>query len=579
MTLNPALQSWLEYQRSQRQAFFTELKKLREYTEGTQAARLNEDQKALFPDGKDPEHAVNICPIILTAKCDRLRIQMIDISDDNADDEQQQENIEDEQQQDIGETLTKLVRRWWDKSRMDAVANNVHYATSRDADGYLVAEYSDGKPKLVMNKSYDGESGVEVVYDEGDVNKPLYATKRWNVVDPYQPTTNTIRRMNVYYPNRIEKYINADGQGTFSDANWMPYTGDGAQLVTVTPETGKTYQAAVTWWTDGFEQVTDENGDVIVNDQNTIMERTAQNGMPLGIPVFHFRNNANGEAYGVSDLSEVVIGGLQDSLNDASVDLRMACKLAGVPLNWIAGLRARGEGEGTFSFSPGAVITLGENGSAGQLAPANLTQLIEAEDMAFREIATVSRTPLPMINPSAQVAAEGTLQQQEAPLIARVEDAQRNYGNSYEDAVRMMLKMEAVFGSEVGLSLEQIDELTINCTWEPAQVRNEKAEAEYAKMLMDMGVPKEIVWKKAGLSADEITEAKALLKEQQDSQDTVLDQTLANIASALAGGQNAGQQDGSAGIGGAESIDPNAAAEGASSVIPNGIDNRPANAE
>ena len=58
----------------------------------------------------------------------------------------------------------------------------------------------------------------------------------------------------------------------------------------------------------------------------------------------------------------------------------------------------------------------------------------------------------------------------------------------------MMLKLEAVFGGEVSLTLDQIDDLDISCEWEAAQMRNEMEERQIAAIDKEkFGVPDDML--------------------------------------------------------------------------------------
>ena len=487
MPLNPALISFYDFMVAGRTGHFSDILLYRRYTDGIQTARLNADQIATFEN--DPDHVLNLCPTVLSAKVNRLRVTGIEIThtaDQQAtQDGESSDPSEDAPSQSLSEQLTEIGRQWWVTSGMDTSQRDIHWSASRDEDAYLIVDYED-QPRFSFNLTYDGDTGVDIIYEDDDPRRPVYATKRWNVVNPNN-IDMTVKRLNVYYPNRIEKYINADGDGTFADANWLPYTGDGDPVINIV-EGKNTYSAAVAWWTDELVEVVDsDSGEVLKDDEDNAIMRLGPDGTPLGIPVFHFANNAQGTAYGRSDLADIVPS-LCDQANDASVDLRIASKFAGVNVNVILG---HSELPATYAFTPGAFFAFpGENVKAHQFTASNLTQLIASKDSVLRDIATVSGTPLPMINPTAQVSAEGTLQQQETPLLERVESAQFAWGEQYENAMRMAISLEWVFGTNIDRLITQdgIAALSIATTWKPAAIRDAAKRVENAAMLHDKGI-------------------------------------------------------------------------------------------
>ncbi len=581
--LNPVDISTLQNQVDARKDRFSDLKLYREYVNGEQTARLNDNQLALFPDNKDPEHVVNVLPNVLKAKCDRLRVTgfKVSVPDDilqrltagqaeNPDDNEAVEGQSD--QQDLGEDLSQKIWRWWMNSGMDSGQKDLHHTASRDGDAFLIADYDpeDQMPRLTFNLSYDGESGCDIFYENDNPRHPLRAIKHWNVLK----RGKTTKRLNIYYKDRIEKYVNILGSGTYSDAGWVPYTGDGDSVVTLTQD-GETYEAAVVFLTD--QRVLLVNGDETpaLNPEGKQLTRLGSGGKSLGMLVIHFANNAQGTAYGRSDLADVVPA-VCDQLNDASVDLRIATKFSGSPINVIAGQFVLPD---SYNSMPGALLRLVSSGNGtitfGQLAASNLTQLIETKDSILRDISTITGTPLPMINPTAQVAAEGTLQQQETPLITRVEDAQDAWGNKYEDAVRMLLVLEWVFGSELtGWTLDDIRALSIDCIWKPAQIRNEANEATRAQTWREAGMAEEIIQRHVlNIPPDLIEENKRIKGEAAKIEEMkTLNQVLGDLASSLSEGTNGNRQgestESNPAITGIQSI---AAGESQTSDIPSGV--------
>jgi hypothetical protein len=54
-----------------------------------------------------------------------------------------------------------LLDEWWTSNRMDALQSQVHRATARDGDTYVLVEWDadSGRPRLSHEPAYDGERG------------------------------------------------------------------------------------------------------------------------------------------------------------------------------------------------------------------------------------------------------------------------------------------------------------------------------------------------------------------------------------------------------------------------------------
>lgn len=483
MALNPATASYVDSLVKAREAEYTLLRIFRDYADGDHTDYMTGEQRILLvgEDGAGnpntaPELRLNICATVLDAETDRLEVKSVVITaDDN-------EALSDE--------LSTLAWNRWKRSRMDEGQQNVNYAASRDGNAGLMAWWDDTaqQARLSFNKAYDGDSsGAEWLYQDDDPAQPICAVKIWTVERPVIGNANVgrVQRKNVYYDDRVEKYINRNADGTYAAAGWRPLVqGDpdyeaGIQTGTFTDVMGSEYTATFNWWTD----------------------TSGAGGAPLGIPLIHFRHQARGSAYGRSSLADIAPG-LQDTINMTDGALLAATMLSGSKVTFATNFDPS---TNTISVFPGAIIYNTQEGGFGQLQESNLLQLIEVLNHYIKLAATLTSTPLSFFNLTGQVAAEGTQKQLESALLAKTRRNQTSLGNAYEDAIRMLLKLEAVFGNEVGLSLEEIDALDIAIEWEDAQVRNEREVAELAILRHEkLHTPIDVAWSEAGYNADEI---------------------------------------------------------------------------
>jgi len=106
------------------------------------------------------------------------------------------------------------------------------------------------------------------------------------------------------------------------------------------------------------------------------------------------------------------------------------------------------------------------------------------------------------------VAAEGTLKQQEGPLLAKVRAYQTQIGNGWEDVFTVARTLANANGA--GLS----EDATLETRWEPAETRDDKVEMEKLEIKSRLGVPKEQLWEEMGYDADQIAAMRAMASEE-----------------------------------------------------------------
>lgn len=456
--------SWEGKLAEDRQQQIDDMIYFRRYAEGDQDDVLSQKEKNLGGQ----ELRLNICQKIITTETDRLNMRGVRVI------------VEDNEQ--ASEDVSKQIAKWFRLTRSDIKMLGVHDSASRDGDAYIIVEFDKNKnrPVFSVNEQYDGETGVDFRYVDNNPDKPLYAVKRWVAEENTTDGTRTLR-MNIYLPDRVLKLVNktTTTKGQTNQAGWYPYTAEGEidDVIEVTLYK-QAFTAGVQWWTD---------------------TRT-QTGKPLGIPVIHFRRAMDSKAYGRSAIADVVPG-LQDTVNRNLSSNDFATRVAGFPINYAIGFDPETAFDNPDTGSnyvskkleskPGAILVNTEpDGSFGQLPAAQLQQLIDMLDAVLRYIATITDTPMSALNPSGQIAAEGTLQQQEAPLLAKIKKIQISFGNAWEDVARMMVIIDIVFGANVSkLALEQVEEIEFEAQWDNPQTRNEANELANAEIKKRLGIP------------------------------------------------------------------------------------------
>jgi len=453
---------WLANEDADRQARYVAY---REYYDGDHDTQLTARQRKYLQIKIGEEFNDNYCPIVVDALAERLTVTGFNAGK-NTD-------------------LATQLWDWWKASRMDAVQGVTHLAATRDGDGYILVEWdNDGdRPNWTFEPAYNGTEGVKVHYSKDRRRQVAFASKRWRVEGEDVKRAGKARRLNLYYPDRIEKYVSYDD---VYEGAWQPYIEEG--------------QPWPLPWTVGNVPPGQYRDNDHTDPANWEPNESAE---PLGVPVVHFQNKDQGYNYGQSELKNVIP--LQNALNKAIIDLLATADTTGFPLFYMLGDDPSGlttaPGSWIYSLRPPSGD---ESVSVGKIDAEDLSPLIAFKDSIVTEIARVSRTPLSYFQTSGARAAEGTLKQEEVGLVARALDRQVSFGNAWEDCMSLAIRLHNTFG-EGGLDEEQ----QISTQWADPQTRNEKEHLEMLEIKSRLGVPRETLWAEMEYDAEEIATMRA----------------------------------------------------------------------
>ena len=384
------------------------VKLFRDYYDGNHRSKLTGNMKRMLRISGDAHDQFNenYCGLVVDTYADRLLVERMQGDSDEA-----------------TEWATELM----DANRFDGLQMDIHEATIRDGDTFVLLEYDNETDRVVFSHEpcWDGETGMIAVYDRR-LKNILIAVKVW-----YEGLDDA-RRVNFYYPDRVEKYI-ADESGY----GMQPYVDDS----------------------------TDERG---------IAE-----WLPGVVPVIHYRNRMRTMTqYGISELASVVP--LQDALNRGLMSMVMTAELTAFLIRVAKGFEPPAE------VSPGMWITIGAEGlsndqvaDAFTLEPGGIVPFIDQANHLIEQIATISRTPLPTTLGGDSASGEA-LKQRESGLLAKVRKAQVKVGNSHEDLMRVAVLLHNTF------SATRAPISDWRCVWRDAQVRNEAQMIQNALAVRDI---------------------------------------------------------------------------------------------
>ncbi|MEL6527001.1 MAG: hypothetical protein AAFQ07_14950, partial [Chloroflexota bacterium] len=178
----------------------------RKFSDGDHDVDLSQEMKDMLRT--DSLH-LNHCENILETLSDRIRLAGIQVnvmSEAGEPDEGATERA--------NRWVETLTARW---NRLDGMQIDLHDAIPRDGMSFIMAQYDNETRQVVWTheEAFDGHEGVIVVWGNKG-NYPTLAIKIWHETqkgDKSEIIDNI--RFNLYFPDRIEKYISTGG-GTLS---------------------------------------------------------------------------------------------------------------------------------------------------------------------------------------------------------------------------------------------------------------------------------------------------------------------------------------------------------------------------
>jgi len=362
----------------------------------------------------------------------------------------------------------ELISHWWKFNEMTTRQHDTHGAALVDGESFILIDWNveTNSPVFIQHDRYtdstvEGDNqGCKAIYLNDDpAQTMLHVSKRW--VESLGGG-NARQRCTLYYPDRIEKWV-ITGAGT-----WTPLDADSWKA-----------EGDTEWpiaWVDGA-------------------------GNPIGIPAVHFIN--------AGYRSEIQDGlPLQDAINKTQLDLLATADSTAFRIYTMFGanattdgLRPAEDGSNLLNVAPGMVISnTNKDVTFTAIEAAALNPLIDLLQQLVYYQAIVTRTPMSRYQFSGQVAAEGTLKQQDQSLLAKVALRQSLFGGSWARVMGKARRLYNVFG---GGNLDETEE--IEPIWQDPNPRDELQVLQGLQIKKDaLNVPLAMLWKEAGYTAEQI---------------------------------------------------------------------------
>lgn len=370
----------------------------------------------------------------------------------------------------------KAERKWqeiWRRNRMKKRSGEIHSEMLKCGDAYAVVDWKDNRATIFPNMA--GRCAVD--YDPENPGVVKRAARWWSEA----VAGGHAIRLNLYYPDRIEKYTTVRRRySTLAER-----------------------AAEFRWIAE----------DAIVPN-------------PYGkVPVFHFANNADMGARGRSELSNIMAP--QDGLNKAVCDAMVGAEYAVLGQRYVTGLEIRLDDNGRpiSPFKDGlanlwvAPPTVDENGQVipdapqptfGQFSAANLDQLLSIR-AAFRgDISLISGIPAHYFMQATGGWPSGqSLKTAETRLTSKIEDRQIAASTPWEDMMRLCLEIEGVRDVELETVWRNTGPTDTTADVANAAIKREK-----------LGYPETVLWEELGAKPSEIGTWKELKAQEASDQYT-----------------------------------------------------------
>lgn len=450
-----AWDAWLTDQtiRAQKVALF------RDYFDGEHRNYLTEQMKNMLrsttSDGTEASFTMNHMEKMVTTITNRLKLTAVNA--DNAE-------------------ATAWAAGVMESNRIDGLQMAVYDAALRDADTYLLAEWegdaTSGRVKWSHELAFDGLEGVVVVYGD-DQNTPRIAIKIWQLNLNEKNQLMTQARVNIYYPDRVERYIEKSG-------------------------------ALVAYETDDMKPI--------------------ERWTPGTLPVVHFRNR--GKQWGKSQLEDVIP--LQDVINRTLISMVMAAELSAFMIRLLKGIAP------PSGLQPGMWISLyfthptghPQAGkprppteteinwlkavSAESLEQGELTQYLEQAQFVIDSMYEINGIPRGAASPNASGEA---LKQRAIDLLGTVTRCQTVFGNSWEDLIKLSWAIEAEYSGKSPAAAE-----SWSAAWASGEIRNKTEDVDNVLKVADRLDEKTVLEQLAPVFGWDDAKIEAILAARADEQ-------------------------------------------------------------
>jgi hypothetical protein len=411
--------------------------------EGTQREIFANKRIAAMLGRTGDKFRINFAAVAVDAIADRLEVSAVTASK---------------------EAATVQLNEVWDDNQLDLHMPNILKRAGIYGDYYTIV-WKDQDETVTI----DGNSPLTtiVIYDDENPRVKAFAVKRW----PVKINGKDHLRGNVYYADRLEKYLTKTGQRGDKVGDWDVFEVE-----------GEAWPLPNEW---------DE------------------------VPVFHYRNEA---PYGVPD--HIRAFGPQRGIDKTVAVMAANTDFAGFPQRY--GLAASGNTDSAddlydddnyeggndvatntgrqpqkssqLEAHPGKLWILDNLEEVGEFAASNPDAFLKPTEFYIRSMAVTSHTPLHEFDPSGDQPSGESRRTAEMPLVKRVDTRKLWYGATLREQSEFVLAVLGTTGVEVQVS------------WKASASVDDVDGVNVAKGKQELGVPQEQTLLELGYTPEQMAE-------------------------------------------------------------------------
>jgi hypothetical protein len=400
----------------------------RRYYDGDHDMPLTTEMKELLRiQDSDDGLAINLMPTVVDTMADRCIVKSIEGVDPTPESAVTDQSATPEAAANGPSKSSRWAQEIQELTRFDVIQGDVHQGAIRDGNTYLMVGWDNDKKQVCfyVEPAFDGVSGMLMIYRSRNSATPYAAVKVWQVEGETAPDSTVVEtktRCNVYYPDRIEKYI-ANGSEDFG-----PYLEDDRDT-------------HIYPWTMG--------------------EGSSE---AIGLPVVPFRNGGR-ENYGISEMRNAIPP--QNALNRFNYSAVMTAELTAFPIYLEVGFD-----RGTTKVTPGMVVRVpvvskDSHFEYKKIEGSSVEPILAMIDSQRKMIAEITRTPTLDLMGSDDSSGE-SLKQREIGLLGKVRRFTTRAGGSWEQVFDLAWRVQQAFGTVKPPAYKRFV-----CTWESPEIRND----------------------------------------------------------------------------------------------------------
>lgn len=357
----------------------------------------------------------------------------------------------------------------WSRNQLDFEAPTAHKYACEYGDSYAFAWPrwdEDGNPTSI-DIDINAPFGTRVFYDAERGIEKTHVVRVWPVVQtsPNGTKSNGFR-LNVYYPDRTERWITKPGMKGKNAGEWIPYTADGKDATIPNPfgvlpvfhfRTDRPYGRP-------------EHRSAFVPQTliNKLVISQAATVDYLSFP----------QRYGLIDPTKDDAAGRMDFDADYPMDSGATPEDSDNP--------------STLKSGPGQFWELPGYRDVGEFSAANPSNFLEPLNRYVLAMSEVTQIPWHYFNPSGETPSGRALRIKEGPLTKRVANRQVSFGATWRELFEFVL---TVFGFE---------DARVTVDWKPAESTSAEDEIDLAAAKKIAGVPERVALLEAGYTEEQM---------------------------------------------------------------------------